>query len=81
MSLYPETGSQKVNIAMSASPSSATPSLAAPEIITVESHADQVMCDGGGGPLGHPVVWYAFAGRECVECLYCDRRFVKAKLT
>ena len=74
MSLYPETGSQKVNIAMSASPS-----FAAPEIITVDSHADQVMCDGGGGPLGHPVVWYAFAGRECVECLYCDRRFVKAK--
>lgn len=48
-----------------------------PEIISVDSHADQVMCDGGGGALGHPVVWYSLAGKASVDCLYCDRRFVK----
>lgn len=50
----------------------------APETIPVTADTDQVKCDGGGGPLGHPVVWYAFDGRQAVECLYCDRRFVKA---
>ena len=27
-----------------------------PEIIIVDDSADEVMCDGGGGALGHPVV-------------------------
>ena len=49
-----------------------------PEIITVEADADAVSCDGGGGPLGHPVVWYSFDGKDSVECGYCDRKFVKA---
>ncbi len=49
------------------------------EIIMVDCHADQVMCDGGGGALGHPAVWYAFAGKNIVECLYCDRQFIKKK--
>jgi uncharacterized Zn-finger protein len=48
-----------------------------PETIAVDAHADQVMCDGGGGALGHPVVWYNFSGKQSVDCLYCDRRFVK----
>ncbi len=51
----------------------------APEIITVSAHIDQVMCDGGGGPLGHPVVYYTFDTKNTVECLYCDRVFVKSK--
>jgi uncharacterized Zn-finger protein len=50
-----------------------------PEIIDVPADADGVSCDGGGGPLGHPVVWYSFDGAEFVECGYCDRRFMKAK--
>ena len=48
-----------------------------PEIITVENDADQVSCDGGGGALGHPVVWYSFDKTAQAECLYCDRRFVR----
>lgn len=48
-----------------------------PEIIVVDSSTDQVMCDGGGGPLGHPQVWYNFDHGTEVECLYCDRKFVK----
>lgn len=49
----------------------------APEIIEVSFDADQVKCDGGNGPLGHPVVWYSFDGRDRVECAYCDRLFLK----
>ncbi len=48
-----------------------------PEIIIVEDEADGVSCDGGGGALGHPRVWYVFEGRDHVECGYCDRLFVK----
>ncbi len=49
----------------------------APETITVPADTDQVYCDGGVGPLGHPRVWYSFNGRDSVECAYCDRLFVK----
>ena len=49
----------------------------APEIIKVDQDADGVMCDGGGGALGHPQVWYTFDGQDEVECGYCDRLFVK----
>ena len=49
----------------------------APEIITVDPDADGVMCDGGGGALGHPQVWYTFDGQNEVECGYCDRLFVR----
>lgn len=49
----------------------------APEKIIVAADVDQVACDGGGGPLGHPLVYYSFDGKDSVECLYCDRVFVK----
>ncbi len=45
----------------------------APETITVTSR--RVKCDGGGGALGHPVVFYDMGEDDFVECLYCDRRF------
>lgn len=48
-----------------------------PEIIEVDSGADEVVCDGGGGALGHPAVWYSLAAEGRAECLYCDRVFVK----
>jgi uncharacterized Zn-finger protein len=47
------------------------------EIIVVDDSADGVSCDGGGGALGHPKVWYSFDGGEIAECGYCDRRFIK----
>ncbi len=50
---------------------------AAPEVIIIENDADSVSCDGGGGALGHPVVWYSFDVRDRVVCHYCDRAFVK----
>lgn len=52
------------------------PSTQAPEIVTVTSK--RVKCDGGGGALGHPVVYYEMGEENSVECLYCDRRFVLA---
>lgn len=36
----------------------------------------RVKCDGGGGALGHPVVYYDMGEEDFVECGYCDRRFV-----
>lgn len=50
------------------------PSHDAPEVIVTDQH--RVMCDGGGGALGHPRVWYTMGDDGVVECLYCDRRFV-----
>jgi uncharacterized Zn-finger protein len=47
----------------------------APEVIEVDF--DVVACDGGGGALGHPRVYLSLAGRDFVECGYCDRRFVR----
>ncbi|MEQ8558464.1 MAG: zinc-finger domain-containing protein [Henriciella sp.] len=46
----------------------------APETIITDEH--RVACDGGNGPLGHPIVWYEMGDDEMVECGYCDRRFV-----
>lgn len=47
----------------------------APEVIAVPADTDQVACDGGGGPLGHPIVYYTFDGADRVTCKYCDREF------
>jgi uncharacterized Zn-finger protein len=54
------------------------------EIIHVETQ--NVACDGGGGPLGHPMVYLTMesgariAGGQVaqgqVDCPYCGRRFV-----
>lgn len=44
------------------------------EVIMVDSR--QVRCDGGGGALGHPKVWYDMSEEDFVECKYCDRLFV-----
>jgi len=48
-----------------------------PEVIEVDS--TRVMCDGGGGALGHPRVYLEMGDEDCVECGYCDRRFVLRK--
>lgn len=48
------------------------------ETIVVDAHATEVACDGGGGPLGHPLVYYTFDGKDTVECGYCDRVFTRA---
>lgn len=44
-----------------------------PEVIYVK--ARRVACNGGGGALGHPIVWYPLED-GVAECGYCDRKFV-----
>lgn len=51
------------------------------EIIKVDPHADKIACDGGGGVLGHPRVWYSFDSADSVECEYCDRIYTKTGKT
>lgn len=48
-----------------------------PEVIEVSADTDEVACDGVGGALGHPLVYYTFDGRSQIDCGYCDRAFVK----
>jgi uncharacterized Zn-finger protein len=45
------------------------------ETIHVDDH--RVACDGGGGALGHPKVWYEMGDEGKVECLYCGRLYIK----
>ena len=45
-----------------------------PEI--VETDEPKIACDGGGGALGHPKVYYDLSGEGFADCGYCDRRFV-----
>ncbi len=46
------------------------------EVIVVTGH--RIACDGGGGALGHPRVFLEMGQDDYVECLYCDRRYVRA---
>jgi uncharacterized Zn-finger protein len=48
------------------------------EIIEVKPTEETAGCDGGGGALGHPLVYLRFEGKPSVDCYYCSRRFVKA---
>lgn len=49
-------------------------------IINVKSDVEGVVCDGGGGALGHPQVWYGFDVHDRISCHYCGRKFVKTKV-
>lgn len=49
------------------------------EIVQVEDDTDTVGCDGGGGALGHPLVYLSFDLDDSVDCYYCSRRFAKAR--
>ena len=42
--------------------------------VTVEEH--RVSCDGGGGVLGHPKVWYEIGATGEVVCEYCGAHFI-----
>jgi len=37
---------------------------------------DHVACDGGGGPLGHPVEYMTLEDKGEVICKYCGRRYL-----
>lgn len=44
------------------------------EIIMTNEH--KVSCNGGGGALGHPLVYLEMGADGEVTCGYCDRRFI-----
>ena len=44
-----------------------------PEVIYVDTLT--VGCDGGGGALGHPLVYLTLGEDGQIECGYCDRMF------
>ena len=46
---------------------------------TIEVRSKRVACDGGGGALGHPLVYMEMGDDSFVECGYCDRRFQLAQ--
>jgi uncharacterized Zn-finger protein len=46
----------------------------APETIVVET--TRVGCDGGGGALGHPLVYLTVGKEGRTDCPYCSRQFV-----
>lgn len=46
---------------------------------TQEVTQTRISCDGGGGALGHPLVWLTIGPQGWVECGYCDKRFVLAE--
>lgn len=48
-----------------------------PEIFIVPASMDHVACNGVGGALGHPKVYYTFHDQDSVTCGYCDRVFTK----
>ncbi len=58
-------------------PSISNPTIEPPEIIIVDPDEETVACDGGGGALGHPLVYYSFGDQAAVDCGYCGRRFVR----
>ena len=43
---------------------------------TIDVETKTVGCDGGGGPLGHPMVYLSLEGKSAVDCPYCGRHFV-----
>ncbi len=47
--------------------------------IAVSTHL--VACDGGGGPLGHPMTYYEIGSEGTATCNYCDRKFVLTPTT
>ena len=47
------------------------------DVVMVDPDEKTVGCDGGDGPLGHPLVYYSFGLRSEVVCGYCGRRFIR----
>lgn len=43
---------------------------------TIHVDEENVGCDGGGGALGHPLIYLTIAAPGYVDCPYCSRRFV-----
>eukprot|EP01132_Coremiostelium_polycephalum_P003596 gene3596-4478_t len=47
------------------------------QVKPIEVEGRGVGCDGGNGPLGHPMVYINLDGNEPQACGYCGIRFVQ----
>ena len=45
----------------------------------IVSRTRRVGCDGGGGALGHPLVYLTLSRTGTIDCPYCGRRYVLAE--
>ena len=43
---------------------------------TIEVEDTRVSCDGGGGAMGHPMIYLYLGEGGLVDCPYCGRRFI-----
>ncbi|WP_119460914.1 zinc-finger domain-containing protein [Rhodospirillaceae bacterium SYSU D60014] len=43
---------------------------------TLHVDTEVVGCDGGGGALGHPLVYLNIGKERRIDCPYCGRRFI-----
>jgi uncharacterized Zn-finger protein len=43
---------------------------------TLHVDTEVVGCDGGGGALGHPLVYLNIGKEGRIDCPYCGRRFI-----
>lgn len=48
---------------------------------TVLVRKEEVSCDGGEGPQGHPLIYLTFGKSDKIDCPYCGKRFVLEKKT
>ena len=46
---------------------------------TIHVETQSIMCDGGGGALGHPAVYLKFKGEAEIVCPYCSAKFILAE--
>ncbi|MEE2694492.1 MAG: zinc-finger domain-containing protein [Pseudomonadota bacterium] len=42
----------------------------------VKTSEPVISCDGGGGSLGHPMVYLNTQDKGGVDCPYCGRRYI-----
>ena len=45
--------------------------------MTIYTQAARVSCNGGGGALGHPLIWLNIGADNKATCPYCSRLFIK----
>jgi len=49
----------------------------ATSVVQIKPNEKEVSCDGGGGALGHPMIYLPFGNDASVECYYCGKKFQK----
>ena len=48
------------------------------DMAVIPTTQQRVSCNGGGGALGHPLVWLTLGVDGKVVCPYCSRTYVKS---